>query len=205
VPIRTALVTLLMEAVAQDFQTVIALLRERHGLWSRRLALFGVSLGTLLSSFAFMRDGVGVRLLGALGHADLPRFARSYAPYFTPVIASLPGRLLGRLAALWFGAPVRAAVEFLTVLRELGKHRLNSANPMNYADRVGPDRRVRFLVGKEDKQVRPEDAIACASQFHDGECYVVPGLDHGEAASTGPSFVEHVRYYVGTQLGDWRW
>ena len=73
------------------------------------------------------------------------------------------------------------------------------ANPMSYADRVDPGRQVRFLVGREDHLVRPEDALACARRFPDGACYVVPGLGHG-----GPGFEDHVRYFVATQLGDWR-
>jgi hypothetical protein len=63
---------------------------------------------------------------------------------------------------------------------------------------------VRFLVGREDPLVRPADAIACAGRFPDGECYVVPGLDHG-GSRFGPTFVEHARTFVGTQLGDWKW
>jgi hypothetical protein len=50
--------------------------------------------------------------------------------------------------------------------------------------------------------VRPADAVACAGRFPDGECYVVPGLGHGD--DTGPGFEHHVRYFLGTQLGDWR-
>ena len=57
----------------------------RQALGDGRVALFGVSLGCLLASFAFARDGVGQRLLGAIGHADLNLFARSYAPPLTPL------------------------------------------------------------------------------------------------------------------------
>src|SRR5207245_2917149 len=116
------------------------------------------------------------------------------------------GRLLSRLAALWFGPSLRVAVAFLSVLREVGKGRPHfaGADPMTFADRVGPDRRVRFLVGQEDRQVRVADAIACSARFPDGACYVVPGLDHG-GSRFGPAFVEHARYYLATQLGDWSW
>jgi len=44
---------------------------------------------------------------------------------------------------------------------------------------------------------------ACAKMFPDGEAYVVPGLGHGNH-SFGPDFVEHVRHFIGTQLGDWK-
>jgi len=204
VVLRSGLVPLLMEAVARDLRTVLALVRDRHGLADDRVALFGVSLGVLLSSLAFARDGVGARLLGALGHADLRRFARSYAPRFTALAASLPGRLLARLAAQWFGPKVRTAVDFLGVLRDLGSARTGAleADLMRYADRVGAGRRVRFLVGQDDRLVRPEDAAACAARIADGASYAVPGLGHGQSCF-GPSFVEHVRFFVGTQLGDW--
>jgi len=206
VPLRANLVLSLMAVAARDFQTVLHLLLEQHGLKDGRLALFGVSLGTLLAAFAFTRDGLGGRLLGTLGHADLRRFARSYTPRFTPLLASPPGRLLGRLAGLWFGPLVPAALDFLTVLRDLcaGGECCTAADPMTFVDRVGPDRRVRFLVGQDDPLVRPDDAAACARRFADGACYSVPGLGHGQSRD-GPTFVEHVRTFVGTQLGDWRW
>jgi hypothetical protein len=201
-----ALVPLLVQTVARDFGTVLDLIEQRHGLGDPRRALFGVSLGTLLAAFAFARDGIGERLLGTLGHADLSRFARSYSPFFASLAVSLPGRLLGRLAALWFGPLVRVGIDFLGVLREVaaGGPLCAQASPMTFCERVGPGRRVRFLVGKEDALVRPEDAIACARRFPDGACYVVPGLGHGSSMS-GPTFVEHARYFVGTQLGDWQW
>ena len=206
VTLRTSLVLSLMDAVAHDIQTVLSLLRERHGLCDGRVALFGVSLGTLLTAFAFTRDGVGRRLLGTLGHADLWQFVRSYSPFFTPLLASPPGRMLGELAGLWIGPMVPAALDFLTVLSELctdGPCSVDS-NPMTFSNRVGSDRRVRFLVGQNDPLVRPNDAVACASRFADGAAYIVPGLAHGNCKS-GPTFVEHARTFVGTQLGDWRW
>jgi hypothetical protein len=193
----------IMKAVARDFGTVLGIVQEHHGIGSDRLALFGVSLGTLLSSFAFMRDGIGQRLLGTIGHANLPRFARSYSPVFTRWFGALPARAITRFFSLltgqnWFNA----RVDFLVLLSELcaeGKH-CRTANPMAFKTRVGPDRRVRFLVGGADSLVRVDDAIACAKQFPDGECYVVPGMGHGDE-----SFIGHVRYYLGTQLGDWAW
>ena len=64
---------------------------------------------------------------------------------------------------------------------------------MGYADRVGPDRRARFLVGGADPVVRPADAVACVRRFPDGGCYVVPGLGHGD-----DGFQDHVRSFLGT-------
>src|SRR5262249_12340960 len=150
--IAVSLIPRLMNTVAHDLNTVIALLHDRHGLHDSRIALFGVSLGTLLASFAFARDGIGTRLLGTLGHADLHRFARSYTPSVTPLVVSRPGRLLGKLAALVFGRIVTAGIDFLSVLNELcsGNEACVSASPMSFAERVGGDRRVRFLVGGDD-------------------------------------------------------
>jgi hypothetical protein len=69
---------------------------------------------------------------------------------------------------------------------------------MNDLDRVGGDRRVRFLVGETDPLVEPAEAIACARQFPDGDCFVVPGLGHGD-----DGFCDHVRDFLATQLGEW--
>lgn len=76
-------------------------------------------------------------------------------------------------------------------------------NPMTYIDRVKPPRRVRFLVGDRDLRVHVADAQKCANQFSDGECYVVPGMGHG-TSRFGSSFTDHVRYFLVTQLSDWR-
>jgi hypothetical protein len=202
VPITTRLVLGLFNAVARDYGTVLGLLEERHGLTDPRRALCGVSLGALLSAYVFLKDGVGQRLLGAIGHADLPRFACSYAPWFRPVAPFLPVDLLGGLVTPFAGPRLHVALAFLKVLHELTQDRgpLRRINPMTYADRIGPGRRVRFLVGADDPLVRTEDAIACAARFPDGACYVVPGLGHGGEALAG-----HVQYFLATQLGDWAW
>jgi hypothetical protein len=201
VPITTGLILRLFELVARDFRTVLELIERRHALTDRRRALFGVSLGTLLSAFVFLRDGIGARLLGTIGHADLPHFARSYAPWFRPLVAWLPQGLLGAYGAMVFGARLAVGLSFCRVLHELTTDRglAHQANPLTYLDRAG-SRRVRFLVGQDDPLVKPLDAMACARQFPDGECYIVPGLAHG-----GDGFVDHARYFLGTQLGDWRW
>jgi hypothetical protein len=200
VPIRSVLVLHIMQAMARDCATALRLAAERHGLTDRRVALFGVSLGALLTAYAFLRDGLGVRLLGAIGHADLPTFARSYRPCGTPVFASTPVRAVGQVIGRMAGPRVIAGFDFLAVLNELGRSpaRLAQANPMHFLDRLGPGRCVRFLVGGDDRQVRPADAIACARRFPDGKCYVVPGLAHG-----GDGFIDHVRYFLDTQLEDW--
>ena len=202
VPIRAGFVARVMEGVARDFQIVLRLIEERHGLTDPRRALFGVSLGVLLSAFAFLRDGVGQRLLGTVGHADLRRFARSFAPAGTRVLGAPPVWPMLNLATRFASPRTRAGAGFLRMLCELGRGRETpeSGNPMAYLDRASPDRPVRFLVGTEDRLVKPADAIACANRFPDGACYVVPGMGHG-----GENFVGHAEYFVATQLGDWGW
>jgi hypothetical protein len=203
VKLGTVFVPRAVEAVAQDLAIVLRLIEEQHGLTDPRRALFGVSLGTVMAAFAFLRDGLGMRLLGTIGHADLRLFARSYSPSLTPLVCALPMRKLARLLTLLTGKKeISAGVDFLYVLNELrrnGEH-TNAANPMRYLHRIGTGRRVRFLLGREDRLVRPDDALGCAKRFPDGECYVVSGMGHGNGA-----FDDHVRYFVGTQLGDWRW
>jgi hypothetical protein len=78
-----------------------------------------------------------------------------------------------------------------------------ACNPMTYLERVNSLRPVRFLIGECDPLVNVAAAKACASQFPDGSCYVVPGMGHG-TTRFGPSFCDHVRYFLATQLGDWR-
>ncbi len=188
VPVSSALVLRLFQAVARDYETVFHLLAERYGLTDPRRALLGVSLGSLLSSFAFLRDGIGLRLLGTVGHADLRRFALSYTPPSHRFLSSLPLKWVGNLV----GPKAVTGLAFLRVLHELGQGHghAHTANPMTYLDRVGAGRKVRFLVGADDPLVKPADAIECARKFPDGDCYVVPGLDHG-----GDGFAGHVRVF----------
>jgi hypothetical protein len=202
VPITTRLVLGMFHAVARDYSTVLRLIEQRHGLTDRRRALFGVSMGVLLSAYVFLKDGVGERLLGATGHADLPRFARSYAPWFRAAAPFLPVYLLEDWVTMFAGPRLHVGLAFLSVLNDLTKNRgpVRAINPMTYADRIGSGRRVRFLVGADDPVVRTEDATACAARFPDGACYVVPGLGHGGDALAG-----HVGYFLATQLGDWAW
>lgn len=200
VRIRRTLVLRILEAVAGDLLAVFRLLGTRHGLVDERRALFGVSFGALLSAFAFLRDGTGERLLGAIGHSDLPRFAHSYTPALARWLATLPARALAQLGAWVYGDGAAAGLRFLAVLNELarGFPMLAEANPMTYVAKAGR-RRVRFLVGDADPVVQAVDAQRCAERFADGACYVVPNMAHG-----GDGFIGHARYYVETQLGDWR-
>lgn len=205
VPLDIGLVEGLFESVACNLSLVRRLLADRHGLTDDRLALFGVSLGCLLTSFTFLRDRLGERLLGVIGHADLKAFARSYSPYLAPVLSSLPARVMVRALTGFVGHYPRAMVDFLAVLGELASDSpvANRLNPMTHVDPTDKTRPMRFLVGAEDELLRAEDAEHCVSRLPNALAYVVPGLGHGDTRF-GPKFEDHVRYYVATQLGDWR-
>jgi len=193
----------MMSAMARDLQTVNHLIVERHGLLNTRKAVFGVSMGCLFGSFAFTCDGFGQRLLGVIGHSDSQLFAKSFAPPIPTAVLKYPGTALAE-ALGWFVGPFpKAGMMFLNLLAEMrGKDDfVIKSNPMTYAHRVDDQRRVRYLIGKEDHLVKVVDVESVCARFKNGACYAVPGMGHG--TSNGPSFVEHVRTFVGTQLGDW--
>lgn len=205
VPFDTQLLLRIFNSTVRDIATVRDLCRNRYNLTDSRLALFGVSMGVLQTAFAFTTEGIGERLLGAIGHADIKAFAKSWGNIILPDLAASP---LGNLAEALLGQ-FRPDLKSLVPVLRMAKHLKHAdeygraCNPMTYIDRVQPPRRVRFLVGKCDRLVNPADAQACATRFPDGACYVVPGLGHG-TSNHGLSFTDHVRYFLVTQLGDWR-
>ena len=201
----TQLLLRIFSCVARDIHLVRDFCRDRYNLTDSRLALFGVSMGVLQSAFAFTTDGIGERLLGVIGHADLQTFAKSWGNLILTDLAASP---LGFLAEALLGkflpelkpvVPVLRMVKHLKDPDEYGR----ACNPMTYIDRVKPPRRVRFLVGDQDPLAKIADAKACATRFPDGACYVVPSMGHG-TSSFGPLFTDHVRYFLMTQLGDWQ-
>lgn len=162
-------------------------------------------MGVLQTAFAFTACGIGERLLGVIGHADSKTFANSWGKTLLPDLAASP---LGWLAERLLGQflpHLKPMVPILRVVKNLKDpdHYAVACNPMTYVNQVQPPRRVRFLVGEVDPLVRPADALGCATQFPDGACYIVPGLSHGQTRY-GPLFVDHVRYFLATQLGDWQ-
>lgn len=190
---------------ARDIGLVWNFCRDRYHLTDPRLALFGVSMGVLFSAFAFTTDGVGERLLGAIGHANLQTFAKSWGGFILPELAASP---LGGLAEVLLGKVQPDLQSFVPLLRVANslKHpdKFGQAcNPMTYADRVESHRRIRFLVGKRDRMVNVADAKACAKGFPNSDCYVVPGMGHG-TNDFGSTFTDHVRYFLVTQLADWQ-
>lgn len=205
VSLDTQLLLRIFNCTTRDICLVRDLCRDRYNLTDSRLALFGVSMGVLQTAFAFTADGIGERLLGVIGHADIKTFAKSWGNSILPDLAASP---LGKLAEVLLGQyrpDFKCAVSVLRMAKHL-KHPdeyARACNPMTYVDRVKPSRRVRFLVGKCDRLVNVANAQACAAKFPDGECYVVPGMGHG-TSNFGSSFTDHVRYFLVTQLGDWQ-
>lgn len=66
-----------------------------------------------------------------------------------------------------------------------------------------PGRRVRMIVGKNDKTCDFDEALKCSKQFIDGDCYSVPGLYYpGPDGMPNEQFIHHIRFFIGTQLGD---
>jgi pimeloyl-ACP methyl ester carboxylesterase len=187
-----------MHIVSRDLRIALGIAREKHGLTSDKVALFGVSLGALSSSFAFMRDGIGQRLLCTIGIPDLYWFAQSFS--------GLTGRAAARVETLIPDfmlpdkfMPHRNLIRMLGALTYGGAPAI-AANPMTWIDRVGPDRRVRILAGSADHLLDPQHAIACAERFPDGRAYIVPGMGHGGEEG---GFTHHVGNFLATQLGDW--
>lgn len=200
----TELLLCLFHRTAADIARVRDFCGDRYVL-GNRLALFGVSMGVLQAAYAFTADGIGERLLGTIGHADLQSFAKSWGYLVLPDLAASP---LGGIAEAVLDR-VQPNLKPVVKLLQLAKNLkypdeyAQACNPMTYIERVKPPRRVRFLVGASDRIVNIKDARACARRFADGDCYVVPGMGHG-THNWGPSFVDHVRYFLTTQLGDWR-
>jgi hypothetical protein len=201
----TKLLLQIFDCIKGDMSWVRDFCCERYGLSGDRLALFGVSMGVLQAAYAFSADGIGERLLGAIGHANLQSFAKSWGfPVLPDLVASPLGKLAQRMVER-FRPDLMPIFEILYLVKKIkdGDEYSQTCNPMTYVGQVKPYRRVRFLIGARDHLVNVRDARLCAQRFPDGACYVVPGLGHG-CTNRGPTFVDHVRYFLVTQLGDWQ-
>jgi hypothetical protein len=197
------LILKVFQQTALDIQKIQQFCCEKYGI-SHRLGLFGVSMGVLFSSYAFTAHGIGERLLGTIGHADLPSFANSWGRGILTDMAASP---IGTLAEILLGKmqpQIKPVVQMLKLANNL-KYPDKYAqlfNPMTYIEQVESHRKVRFLIGENDPIVNIKNAQNCAQSFPDGDCYVVPGLGHGNS-KFGLKFTDHVRYFLATQLGDW--
>lgn len=204
IPFDTQLLLQIFKCTARDIAIVRDLCRDRYNLTDSRLALFGVSMGVLQTAFAFTSNGIGERLLGAIGHADMQTFAKSWGNLILPELAASPLGILAEGLLGRFVPDLKSVLPILRLVKNLKQPDdfARACNPMTYVERVKPPRRVRFLVGEIDPLVRQSDAQSCTTRFPDGAYYVVPGLGHGLTKS-GPPFTDHVRYFLTTQLGDW--
>ncbi len=201
----TAMLLSIFRSTANDIARVREFCGDRYGLCDSRLALFGVSMGVLLCSYAFTARGMGERLLGTIGHGDLKSFAKSWGYSFLPDIAASPLGGIAESILKRLQPDLQPVVKLLQLAKDL-KYQDEYAwecNPMNYIESVKLPRRVRFLIGANDPIVNIKNTRACVQKFPDGACYVVPGMGHG-TKQWGPNFVDHVRYFLVTQLEDWR-
>ena len=160
--------------------------------------------GTLLASFAFMRDGIASRLLGTIGHADLGLFARSYTPRFAPLLANPPVRAAARLFSRLTGRKqAEASVKFLSILRKLCGR--TEHLPQCQPDDLPRASRARKASSFPGGRKGPGGPIAgcerCASRFPDGESVCASPISPTAATRSSDT----CRTFLGTQLGDWRW
>lgn len=201
---NTELLLYIFRSTAADIARVHEFCCDRYGLNSSRLALFGVSMGVLQAAYAFTANNIGERLLGTIGHADISSFAKSWGYLLLPDLAASPLGGLAETVLQRLQPDLTPIVQLLRLAKNLKDpdEYAWACNPMNYIEQVKLPRRVRFLVGAQDPIVSIKDARICAQKFPDGACYVVPGMGHG-TRQWGPLFVEHVRYFLVTQLADW--
>ena len=181
--------------------------------------MFGVSFGCLLSSLAFGRDGVGRRLVGAIGHPDLPAMARGLVATFARFSGLPPAVIAGGLrlgpvaeaaARRYGGDGAVGALRFARLLDALGRggRALDGLDPVGFADRVGADRPVALLAGAEDPVAPPSDIRAAAAAYPTAHVETLPALGHGWYPGARPagavSFEEACGAFLVRQLADWR-
>ena len=200
--------------VARDLAGVAALCAAEHGLGEARRALFGVSFGGLLSAYAFGRDGLGDRLLGAIVTPALPAMARGLVSTAT-TFGNLPpsvvagGLRLGAVAEAaarrWGGDAAVGALRFARLLDRLGRGgpAVDAFDPLAFAS---PTRPAAFLAGALDP-VAPPAAVQDAAVRWGAPVEVVGGLGHGwfpggRPAGT-PPFGELCGRWLARQLRDW--
>ncbi|MGB6296335.1 MAG: alpha/beta hydrolase [Rivularia sp. (in: cyanobacteria)] len=205
IPFDTAMLLSMFRTTANNIAQVREFCSHKYGLNDSRVALFGVSMGVLFSTYAFNANGIGERLLGTIGHGDLKSFAKSWGYSFLPDIAASPLGVIAESILKKLQPDLQPTIKILQLAKKLKNEEEYAfeCNPMNYVESVKLPRRVRFLIGKNDPIVSIKHTRACAEKFPDGDFYVVPGMGHG-TRKFGPDFVQHVRYFLVTQLGDWQ-
>ena len=215
----------LFGGVALDFPAALGIAAERHGLAEGirpaggRLALFGVSFGCLLSALAFGRDGLGARLIGACGHADLPAMARGLAQTSAqwagvpdalvgPALVAGPALLpvLERAARAKGGDTAVGVLRLAVLLARLGRggKAVQAFNPAAFAGRVSPERAVTFLTGDADTVATPAETRASAERYATNATRVVSGLGHGWRVRGPGTFGGDCTHLILEALADWR-
>lgn len=212
-----AFVGRLFDGVARDLPALLAVAADEHGLTGRR-ALFGVSFGCVLSSLAFARDGLGDRLLGVIGHPDLPAMSRGLVSGFSR-FSGLPPALIATGLRLGSVADVAAqrlggeaavgALRFARLLQTMGRGGADTAlfDPVRFASQVSPDRRTAFLAGALDPVAPPDDIRQSATLFATSSVELAEGLGHGWYPGARPpgalDFPALCAAWTVRQLSDW--
>ena len=212
-----AFVGRLFDGVARDLLAVLALAASEHGLAGRR-ALFGVSFGCVLSSLAFARDGLGERLLGIIGHPDLPAMSRGLVAGFSRFSGLSPaliatGLRLGSVADVAAqrlgGDAAVGALRFARLLQTMGRGgaALAPFDPLQFASQVSAERPVHLLAGELDPVATPDDVRAAAGHFATSSVEIAPGLGHGWYPGARPAdalpFPDLCAAWAVRQLADW--
>ena len=223
-PLDLAFAERLFDAVAADFAAVLGVAAERHGLAQGtepggRLALFGVSFGCLLSAFAFGRDGLGQRLVGACGHPDAAAMARGLARsaagwagvpegLVRPALVAGPALLpaLEAAARARGGDTGVGALRLAALLARLGRggKAARRFNPIEFAGRVDLHRPVALLTGEQDTVATPDETRAVAARYPTHTVRVVPGLGHGWRVRGPGTFAGDCTLHLLDTLADWR-
>lgn len=86
----TQLLSQVFRSTASDIARVREFCSNQYGLTNSRVGLFGVSMGVLFGAYAFTTEGIGERLLGAIGHGNLQAFARTWGRLWLPELAASP-------------------------------------------------------------------------------------------------------------------
>lgn len=212
VAVTPAFLRRLMEGVAGDLVAVDALAR-RHHPEAGASVLFGISLGCLLASYAFLHEGVGARLLGVIGHPDVVRFAARLKAQAQASLGGLPldaaaslagRRMLEPVVRARFGREGVGALHFAGLLAALarGDAAAHAANPLDLAR--APERPLRLLIGDRDIVAPPGDAEVCAARLPDAAVQVETGLAHGYVVG-GLSYPARVAAFVRGELGAAAW
>ena len=208
----------LFDGVASDLPAVLALAADEHGLGRSRRALFGVSFGCLLSSLAFTRDGVGDRLLGAIGHPDLAAMSQGLVDGFARFSGLPPSVVSGGLrlgpiaeaaARRYGGESAVGALRFARLLSALaqGGRSLDGLDPLRFAPDVPASRPAHFVAGALDPVAPPEAVRRSAAAFATSSVEVLAGLGHGwypgARPAGAPPFEEACGAWLVRQLADW--